>query len=134
MVDWRGTILPVVSMRRRLHLSERSVAVDDRLIIARSSRARLALLVEEIVRVASISDGDIVAAEGHLAGNGEHSGGREDGSEIVLIHDLDAFLDEPEEIALETALGRRGERASMTEPFPGSPWPRFRTLSALGWV
>ena len=108
VIDWRGTILPVLSMRRRLHLPERPIAVDDRLIIARSSRRRFALLVEEIVRVASISDEDTTAAEGIWQGMESIAGAVKMDSDIVLIHDLDSFLDEPDEIALEGALGSAG--------------------------
>jgi purine-binding chemotaxis protein CheW len=108
VIDWRGTILPVLSMRQRLHLPEKSIDVDDRLIIARSSRRRFALLVEEIVRVASIPDGDIAAAEELWPVKESIAGAVKIGSDIVLIHDLDSFLDETEESALEGALGTAG--------------------------
>ena len=108
VIDWRGTILPVLSMRRRLHLPERPIAVDDRLIIVHSSSRRFALLVEEIVRVASISDEDTTAAEVLWQGMESIAGAVKIGTDIVLIHDLDSFLDEPGEIALEGALGMAG--------------------------
>ena len=108
VIDWRGTILPVLSMRRRLRLPEKSIDLDDRLIIARSSRRRFALLVEEIMRVTSITDEDTAAAEGIWRGMESIAGAVKIDADIVLIHDLDSFLDETEESALEEALGRAG--------------------------
>ena len=108
VINWRGTILPVLSMRRRLHLPERPVDIDDRLVVARSRRRRLALLVDEIVRLTSFSDDDAAAADGIWHGMESIAGALKIEADIVLIHDLDAFLDEPEEIALEEALGKAG--------------------------
>ncbi len=108
VIDWRGTILPVLSMRRRLHLPERPIAVDDRLIIARSSRRRFALLVDEIIRVTSMADEDIAAPEGIWQGVQSIAGAVKIDADIVLIHDLDSFLDELDESSLEGALGRAG--------------------------
>jgi purine-binding chemotaxis protein CheW len=111
IIDWGGTILPVLSMRRRLSLPERAIGLEDRLIIARSSRRLLALLVDEITEVRVLTAQDIVAAgdiwhdiEG-LAGVTGIAG------DVVLIHDLDAFLDVREEAALEKALARAGNPA-----------------------
>jgi purine-binding chemotaxis protein CheW len=108
VIDWRGTILPVMSMRRRLHLPEKPIAIDDRLIIARSSRRRLALLVEEIVRVTFLSEEDMSTVQSFRQGMESIAGAVNLDGDIVLIHDLDSFLDAPGEVALEEALGRAG--------------------------
>jgi len=108
VINWRGRILPVLSMRRRLGLPERSIATDDRLIVARSARRLLALLVDEIVGVASLSEQDIAAAGAIWHGIEGIAGATKISSEVVLIHDLDAFLDGEEEIALESALAGAG--------------------------
>jgi purine-binding chemotaxis protein CheW len=103
VIDWRGTILPVLSMRRRLHLPERPVAVDDRLIIVRSSRRRFALHVEEVVRVASVPAERIWQDAESIAGAVRIE------EDLVLIRDLDSFLDEQGESALEAALVTVGD-------------------------
>jgi purine-binding chemotaxis protein CheW len=111
IVEWGGKILPVLSMRRRLCLPERAIGPEDRLIIARSSRRPLALLVDEITGVRVLTAEDIVAAGdiwqdiGGLAGVARLAG------DVVLIHDLDAFLDVTEEAALEKALAGSGSPA-----------------------
>lgn len=111
IVDWGGTILPVLSMRRRLGLPEREIGLEDRLVIARSSRRLLALLVEEITGVRVLTAQDIVAAGDIWRDIGGLAGVVGMAGDIVLIHDLDAFLDAQEEAVLEKALAGAGRPA-----------------------
>ncbi len=118
VIDWRGTILPVLSMRRRLHLPETPICLDDRLIIARSSRRRLALLVEEIVRVASLSEQDMAAAQGIREGIDSITGAvKMDGGHCA--DPRPRFLPRRAgEISLEGALVRAGAYAHDRCHFP----------------
>jgi purine-binding chemotaxis protein CheW len=102
VINLRGQVLPVLSMRRRLHLPERSVMVNDRIIIAHSSRRRLALLVDEVTGVLPVHGSDFTGAETISDGRGCVVGATRTEDGIVLIHDLELFLSAEDERALET--------------------------------
>ena len=99
-ITWRGQILPVLSMRRRLHLAERAVMTSDRMVIVKSSRRRIALLVDEILGVQRAPAGDVTRAEAISDGLGCVAGAARTSDGIVLIHDIELFLSEGEEKAL----------------------------------
>lgn len=101
VINWRGQILPVLSMRRRLHLPERSVMTADRIIIAQSSRRRIALLVDEVIGVRPTERSDFTSADAISDGLGCVAGATRTEDGIVLIHDLELFLTEEDEKALE---------------------------------
>jgi purine-binding chemotaxis protein CheW len=100
VINRRGQILPVLSMRRRLHLPERSVSVNDRLVIAQSSRRRLALLVDEVTGVLVVPRDDFTGVETISDGGGCVVGATRTANGIVLIHDLELFLSAEDEKAL----------------------------------
>jgi purine-binding chemotaxis protein CheW len=101
VINWRGQILPVLSMRRRLHLAERSVMTADRIIIVHSSRRRIALLVDEVMGVQAAERSDFTDADAISEGIGCVAGATRTEDGIVLIHDLELFLSEEDEKALE---------------------------------
>jgi purine-binding chemotaxis protein CheW len=100
-INVRGQILPVLSMRRRLHLPERSVTTSDWIIIVQCSRRRIALVVDEVMGVRTALQSDFTSAEALSEGLGCVAGAVRTEEGIVLIHDLELFLSEEEEMALE---------------------------------
>jgi purine-binding chemotaxis protein CheW len=100
VVNWRGRMLPVLSMRRRLHLPERSVMARDRMIIARSSRRWIALMVDEVSGVHRVDPDRFTAADALSDGLGCVTGVTRTEDGIVLILDLELFLTEEDEKAL----------------------------------
>jgi purine-binding chemotaxis protein CheW len=100
-INVRGQILPVLSMRRRLHLPERSVMTSDRIIIVRSPRRRIALMVDEIIEVRSMERSNFTHADSLSDGLGCVAGVAQTADGIVLIDDLELFLSEADEKALE---------------------------------
>lgn len=101
VINRKGQILPVLSMRRRLHLPDREVAVNDRIIVVQSARRRLALLVDEVVGVRPARNSDFTSAETISDGRGSAAGAVRTEDGIVLIHDLELFLTEEDEKKLE---------------------------------
>jgi purine-binding chemotaxis protein CheW len=101
VTNWRGQILPALSMRRRLHLPERSVMTSDRMIIVRSSRRRIALMVDEVIGVRATERSDFTGADAISDGLGCVAGAVRIEDGIVLIHDLELFLSEEDEKELE---------------------------------
>jgi purine-binding chemotaxis protein CheW len=104
VIDAQGSILPVVNVRRRFRLMEREMEPTDRLIIARTSQRRVALLVDSVTGVIERSKDDVVPADAIVPRTEYVEGVTTLDENILLIHDLDGFLSLDEEGTLDDAL------------------------------
>ena len=106
VVNIRGEVVPIVSIRRRLGLTHRAAGVSDSLVLAHARTRRLAIIAESVLGVverpadAVVSTGDIARGIQHIEGVLKTSDG------LVLIHDLDRFFSPEEEQSLDLALER----------------------------
>ena len=106
VINIQGEVVTVVSIRRRLGLAQRGVAVSDSLVLAHARNRRLAVIAESVLGVVE-RPADAVVSTGDLARGIEHIEGvlkTSDG--LVLIHDLDRFFSPEEEQSLDLALER----------------------------
>jgi purine-binding chemotaxis protein CheW len=104
VINVQGRILPVVDIRRRFRLPARELHLSDHLLIARTSKRTVALVVDAVSEVVTLSDPEMVTRE-KILGRLEYVAGvvkRPDG--LILIHDLDEFLSLEEEQALHDAI------------------------------
>jgi purine-binding chemotaxis protein CheW len=104
-LDIEGTILPVLSLRRRLELPDREIAVTDHFLVADTARRTVILVIDAPQGVRKVRHDQVTRGTEVVPGLGAHLHGvlaLEDG--LVLIHDLEAFLSLEEEAALDTAL------------------------------
>lgn len=100
-INWRGQVLPVMSMRKRLHRNDKKVHKNDRLLIVQYSRRRMALLVDEVVGIVQVKSLEITSADSVSEGLGCVMGLLPIDGGILSIHDTDLFLNEEEEKKLE---------------------------------
>lgn len=104
VINMQGHIIPVIDVRRRFRLPGREMSVDDRFIIARTSRRLVALAADSVAGVRAIENRDMVSAEqafpfaAYIQGVAKVEGG------LVLIYDLERFLSLDEEQVLDAAL------------------------------
>ena len=100
------TVVPVLSMRRRVGLTEVEASLTDQLILADTASRRVALVVDAVTGVVERSTEGITKAERVVPG-AEYVEGiakLEDG--LLFIHNLDLFLSQPEESQLRDALAK----------------------------
>lgn len=106
VVDVHGEVLPVVSIRRRLGLASRAVAVSDSLVLAQTRHRRIAVIAESVRGVVErptadfVSSGDIAYGSKHIEGVLKTADG------LVLIQDVDRFFSPEEAQSLDLALAR----------------------------
>lgn len=105
VVNIHGTIVAVVDIRRRFGLPPGATALRDRLLVARTARRVLALVVDAVVGVTEVSRGAITATEAVLPGIGYVAGVAALSDGVLFIHDIEAFLSLDEERRLCRALG-----------------------------
>ncbi len=104
IINVQGQVIPVINLRRRFQLPERTLDPADQFIIAHTPRRTVALTVDRVIGVIDISKqaivhrADILPSIEHVTGAVK----QEDG--VILIHDLEACLSFDEERTLDKAL------------------------------
>lgn len=103
IIDVRGKLVPVVDLRQRFGLPRREPELSAQLVIARTPRRRLAVLVD---RVQGVDTAPTLAPSQEVSDvPTEYVAGVVRGPDgLVLIHDLDEFLSLDEERLLDAAL------------------------------
>jgi purine-binding chemotaxis protein CheW len=106
LINMQGKIIPVLNMRKRFGLQDRGTSLSDQLIIARTARRGVALVVDSVTGVLEPSPNEITEA-GRIVPGAEYVEGvakLEDG--LMFIHDLDRFLSLDEEQRLQDLLAK----------------------------
>ena len=111
VLDVNGTILPVLSMRRRLRLPEREVQVGDQFLIARTKRRTVALVIDEARSIYQVPESKIASAARAIPGAEQLQGIAMLDDGLMFIYDLEKFLSLEEAAALEAALSEEAHHA-----------------------
>jgi purine-binding chemotaxis protein CheW len=104
VINLAGQVVPVVNVRRRFRLPEKELSLDDQLIIAKTARRTVALLVDSARSLVEVSAGDVTHASKILPRIDYIDGVAKLKDGMILIHDLDKFLSLDEERALDAAM------------------------------
>lgn len=104
VVDVRGTLCPVVSLRQRFGLGAVLVNLADHLILAACRERKVLLRVDRVLDVAEVVPDQVEDILDVLPRAGRISGVARLPDGMVLLTDLDAFLTEAESEALDAAL------------------------------
>lgn len=110
VINVQGRVMPVVNMRRRFRLEDRQMALTDRLIIARTARRPVALVVDDVRGVFEYPAPALVDGEDILPGLDYVEGVVKLADGLVLIHNLERFLSLAEEDALKRAMTAAADR------------------------
>ena len=103
LINLAGKLLSVVSLRRRLGLSDRAILPEDQFVIARTSRLTVALAVDEVEGLSAHEVSRTIAPGDVLPGRNCRVDGliKLDG-DIILIYDLEKlFGDEDQDRLLQ---------------------------------
>jgi purine-binding chemotaxis protein CheW len=104
LINVRGRAIPVLNIRTLFNLPEAGIALSDQMIIARTSRRTVAILVDNAVGVVDCGQEDITAAEELFPGIGYLKGVVKLRDGIAYIYDLNSFLSLDEEAMLDRVL------------------------------
>jgi purine-binding chemotaxis protein CheW len=105
VINAQGRIIPVVDIRRRFRLPAREPHPSDQLLIARTSARPVALVVDAVNEVITLTGQEVVTGQTILAYLDYVSGVVKCPDGLIFIHDLDRFLSLEEERALHDAIG-----------------------------
>lgn len=104
VINVRGRVVPVINIRKRFRLPEREMELSNHLIIARTTKRSVALVVDSVLDILKLADRDIIPAGEVLPAMDYVQGVAKLQDGMVLIHDLNRFLDLEEEKALDVAM------------------------------
>lgn len=104
VLNLHGTVVPVVDLRRRLGFPPREYGVTAHLLVARTSRRRVAMPVDEVLGVQEVASTAVAAPDAVLPGTAHVAGIATLPDGLLFIHDLDTFLSLHEEQQITEAL------------------------------
>jgi purine-binding chemotaxis protein CheW len=104
VINVRGNILPVFNIGQRLHLPTRPIAHSDQLIVARAGDRLAALHVQRTIGIAQLDAADIEEVRGIVPSAEYVVWIAKTSDDLVLIHDLAAFLSRAESNTLDEAM------------------------------
>jgi len=106
VLNLRGEVVPVLSLRRRFGLPEKELSSTDYFVFAAVGARRVALLVDRVLSVDSLSALPAEHTPNLAPLRLEYvSGVAAVADGVVLIHDLNSFLNAAEDVELTRALG-----------------------------
>jgi purine-binding chemotaxis protein CheW len=104
VINFHGTVIPVVNVRRRFGLPERKVVLTDQLVVAHTARRPVALVVDAVLDVIAGAAQNLIATETVLLKLEYVEGVIKLTDGLIFIHDLDKFLSLEEENLLDRVL------------------------------
>ena len=103
VIDYYGEIIAVINLRSHLKLIDKSIHVNDRFIIIKSARRKLALVVDEVEGVMKPLGKDTNQADNINAGLKIAKIIRDDAG-IIFIYDIEKLLNSVDDIQLDELL------------------------------
>lgn len=107
IINAHGRLLPVYGLRQRLGLPRPPAQLWEHLIIARAGSHSVALRVDRAMNVTELSSSDVEPIQSVTPATRGLGGVARTATGVLLIHDLDTFLDRGEAAALGRALDAR---------------------------
>jgi len=107
IINVKGQIIPVVDVRKRFGLISREIIPDDQLIIADTGKRQIALMIDHVIGIKKITSLQLINTKETLPFAGYIKGVVTIEDELILIYDLEQFLNLNEELELEQALEKK---------------------------
>jgi len=110
VIDFQGTIIPVMSLRKRFDLPEPENSLNDQLIVADLATRSIALVVNSVTGVLERTAEEVTEAEKIVPGAQYLEGITRLEGGILFIHNLEHFLSGKEERQLSSLLAQAAGR------------------------
>jgi len=110
VIDLRGQIVPVLSMRKRFGLPEPEPRLSDQLIVADTAQRTVALVVNSVTGVIERTPEEVTNAQSIVPGSQHVEGISRLENGILFIHNLQRFLSQQEEHQLHNVLAQQAGR------------------------
>lgn len=92
VIDVQGKILPVLDMRKRFHLHEKEISLNDKFVIAQAGGRTVALLAEDVAGIADVGEQDMTETEAIFPGVDYVKGVARLKDGMVLLLEMDRII------------------------------------------
>jgi len=92
IINVQGQVIPVVDIRKRLHLEPHTLLLDDKFILTANSIQRLAIVIDSVDAIRELHEWQLVSAEEVMLGLEYIHGLVKLENNMALIFDLDQFF------------------------------------------
>jgi purine-binding chemotaxis protein CheW len=106
VVDYHGTVIPVVDLRDRLGLPAHDPRSSDHFIVADTGSRVCGFRVDEAIGLAELAPSDLIDVHDIIAGARPVAGVARTRDGLALLQDLAAMLSQAEEEQLSAAMAR----------------------------
>ncbi len=107
IINVHGRIIPVINIRERFHFPQKEMDLDDHLIIGRTSKQPIAIMVDDVEDIVEIAKNKIVEQENILPGLDHIDGAAKVEDDLILIQDIEKCLSVQEEQMLNKAIEKQ---------------------------
>jgi len=104
IINVKGQIIPVVDLRKRFGVVSREIDPDDQLVIANTGKRNIALWVDRVNEIRDITSLPSFETKETMPFAKYIRGVAKIANDLILIYDLEQFLNLTEEMELEQAL------------------------------
>lgn len=125
VINVQGRVVPVVDIRKRFNLPARDVKLSDHILIGKTSKRSIAILVDNVSDIIESSKRDIIEQDQILSDMEYIQGVVKLNDGILLVHDLEKLLTAEEEVALDQAIrkvdlkkGKERRKGNLKEKRP----------------
>ena len=94
IINYYGKVLPIINLHFLFSCASKTIELSDQLIVIRTAKVKFGLLVNKVLEVYHVDERDIKDSEPMMYGSCFMQGVIKNQEGIVLISDVDAFLDE----------------------------------------
>lgn len=105
IINVHGNVLPVINLRSRFQLPQKTLTPSAYLIAAHTRQRAVVLVVDNVEDVIEYDEQEIISAQSVVPNIGYVEGVIKLKDEMILIHDLDSLLSLEDEAQLDRALG-----------------------------
>lgn len=112
IINMYGEVIPVINMRHLFGMPQRELELSDQLIIATTASLKVALLVDATNDVIEIEADNMVKSQQIKYGIKYVQGVLKLENDMILINDIDSFLDENQLTTLREALDKLNQKSA----------------------
>jgi len=111
IINFEGTIIPVINTRRIIDAPLRDLELSDQLVIVQSPERMIALVVDSVEGAIGYADAEEIPMESVIHGTKILRGILKDKEDLIFIQDIGRFLSLEEKLMLDSVLDSHGGKA-----------------------
>jgi len=104
VINIQGQVVPVYNIRRRFRLAERETSLNDKLIVANTSKRKVAIVADSVSGIVECLRQEVALTSDLLPGTDYVEGIIKQADGLIMIHDLEKFLSPGEKRTLTAAM------------------------------